>query len=36
MNFSLDDKYLEIQAEGVNLIWTVNSKITSISHNQRP
>ena len=23
-------------AEGVNLIWTVNSKITSISHNQRP
>ena len=23
-------------SEGVNLIWTVNSKITSISHNQRP
>ena len=27
---------LKTHAEGVNLIWTVNSKITSISHNQRP
>lgn len=27
------DSFMELVAEGVNLIWTVISKITSISHN---